>query len=63
MDKFEELSVIAPKLLHMLQEHKTDIVGTPVSTALLTVIIASVTMILFSMVSKRKVAMRLSRFS
>jgi len=58
MDKFEELSVIAPKLLHMLQEHKTDIVGTPVSTALLTIIIASVIMILFSMASKRKVALR-----
>ena len=58
MGNMEDLTVIAPKFLSMLQEHQTDIAGVPVYTALLAAIIASVVFIVFTVVPKRKVALR-----
>jgi hypothetical protein len=60
MDKFQDIAVAAPQLLKVLQEHQMDIAGTPISTALITTIIASLVMILFSTVLKRKIALRYS---
>lgn len=57
MDKFQDIAVAAPQLLKVLQEHQMDIAGTPISTALITTIIACLVMILFSTVLKRKIAL------